>query len=91
MAGKAIPWRPSNGTGGDIFRADWCDKCHREQGNRKCKIFTKTLIYDINDPEYPKEWIDDDDGPRCTAFEKPHNTRHRTIKDKRQVALDIPA
>lgn len=87
-----IPWRPSNGTGGDIFYEDWCAKCHREQGARQCKIFTKTLIFREDEPGYPKEWVSDDDGrnPRCTAFREPtQRARRMTIKDKRQGMLKV--
>jgi hypothetical protein len=71
------PYRPSNGTEGDYFQNDWCEKCARDQAFRNnpdsgdgCPIVAATLIFDIHESEYPKEWIEDDDGsnPRCTAF-----------------------
>jgi hypothetical protein len=42
------PYRPSNGTAGEIFRQDWCARCHREAGGRQCKILTATLIYSVD-------------------------------------------
>jgi|HubBroStandDraft_4_1064222.scaffolds.fasta_scaffold223250_2 hypothetical protein len=89
-------WRPSNGTCGEIFRFDWCDKCSRESAVTQCKILTQTLIYDIDDEDYPKEWIADDDGwsnPRCTAFKARAGAAHRPrrIRDKRQANLLLPS
>lgn len=76
-AGK--PYRPSNGTAGCAFDDDWCDHCARDAEFRKdwdnadpaigCQILADTLVYDVTDPKYPKEWIYGADGqPRCTAF-----------------------
>ena len=73
------PYRPVNGTEGMWFDDLWCDWCARDQEFRSCpdvdpalgcKILADTFVYDIRDPFYPKEWIEDDDGanPRCTAF-----------------------
>jgi len=72
------PYRPSNGTEGMAFTDAFCDRCERDARYRKtdnpeyaCKILSATLIHDIGDKDYPKEWIQDDDGsnPRCTAFQ----------------------
>lgn len=64
------PYRPSNGTEGDCFMAQFCNNCVRDMNpDSPCRILTDTFIYSIDDPEYPKEWIEDDDGARCTAFE----------------------
>lgn len=66
------PYRPSNGTEGEMFCKDWCRRCRREQNGRQCKILTATLIYSVDEPDYPKEWVIDvgePGNPRCTAFE----------------------
>jgi len=70
------PYRPSNGTEGDYFMADFCNKCAREAAYRRdpdandcCDILVMTFAVGIDDPAYPKEWVTDDKGPRCTAFE----------------------
>ena len=86
------PYRPSNSTEGEIFREDWCARCHREADGRQCKILSATLIYDIGERGYPKEWVWDAEGwpgnPRCTAFEAPRAPVHHTlIKDERQADL----
>jgi hypothetical protein len=71
------PYRPSNGTEGDDFDHWWCSGCARDQAFRDnpdsgdgCSIVASTMIFNIDEPEYPKEWIQNDDGsnPRCTAF-----------------------
>lgn len=81
MTEQAIEWkpyRPSNGTEGDVFRADWCDKCERDRENREtgaggCPIIVYTMAYELTDPKYPKEWRRRADateypGAECTAF-----------------------
>ena len=78
VAGK--PYRPANGTEGMIFDEHWCDSCTRDAKFRAggfevaedgCKILANTFVFDIDDPEYPTEWVHDADGhPTCTAFER---------------------
>jgi hypothetical protein len=66
-AGKS--YRPANGTEGEIFMERYCYSCNRFD-NGKCPIQFHSLIYDIDDPRYPKEWVIGEDGhPKCTAFE----------------------
>ncbi len=61
-------YRPSNGTEGDCFRAQWCDKCAKD-ANHDCRILARTMAYSVTDKEYPSEWIyDAEDNPICTAF-----------------------
>jgi hypothetical protein len=70
------PYRPSNGDEGCWFQGRFCDECEhdrqwREKEKNPCEIMGNALAFDIGDPNYPPEWIADDDGsnPRCTAFE----------------------
>ena len=70
-----IPYRPSNGTEGGSFMCDWCCKCERdrkyqedEDKGEPCDILSRTFVFDIDDPEYPVEWIYKDGQPTCTAF-----------------------
>lgn len=71
-----VRYRPSNGTEGEMFYADWCGKCqgdaaHREdpESNTGCDILLRSYAFDAHDPEYPEEWTYDDNGsPCCTAF-----------------------
>lgn len=68
-------YRPSNGTEGEGFIGCYCMNCINEHpdSNRKpkCDILSRSFLYDINDKEYPEEWIyGDDNRPTCTAFVK---------------------
>ena len=65
------PYRPSNGTEGDIFYSAWCAKCTRDSGpDDACDILVNIYALPIDDPAYPVEWREDGpSGPRCTAFE----------------------
>lgn len=76
-AGK--PYRPGSGTEGMAFDEAWCEHCARDAEFRKdwdnadpaigCQILADTFVYDVNDPQYPKEWVYDRKGrPCCTAF-----------------------
>lgn len=75
-AGK--PYRPSNGTEGDYFHAASCARCTKwersadpDDCDRGCHIEAYALAYDIDDVEYPDEWIIGPDGqPTCTAFDQ---------------------
>lgn len=62
------PYRPSNGTEGDSFMARFCENCDRFDNDEPCMILGATMAYHIDDPEYPKEWIEDEYGVRCTAY-----------------------
>lgn len=71
----AEPYRPSNGTEGADFIDHWCGHCERDREFREdpdagdgCEIVAATFRFDVNHPDYPKEWIEDEKGPRCTAF-----------------------
>jgi hypothetical protein len=77
QGGMSKPYRPSNGTEGDYFQDQWCAGCARDAAFRAdpdsgdgCPIVAATMIFNINEEEYPKEWIEDNNGgnARCTAF-----------------------
>lgn len=71
-------YRPSNGTEGEAFITHWCGQCERSGRPGKpddaghelmgCSIVGRTMYYDIDDAEYPREWVVGEDGPKCTAF-----------------------
>lgn len=93
------PYRPSNGTEGRMFMAEWCWKCARDAGHN-CAILARTLALDEDDPEYPKEWIkqaDDADCPgsaRCTAFvplSELSNRAKRAWSTRRKATSDAHA
>lgn len=60
------PYKPADGTAGGWFLAAWCVRCKHCDG---CDVLAE--IDDLDDPVtvYPAEWIQDESGPRCTAFE----------------------
>jgi hypothetical protein len=68
------PYRPSNGSEGDAFTSSFCDHCRGCNPNPdespQCEILLASIVHDIHEPGYPKEWIQDQDGknPRCTAY-----------------------
>lgn len=70
------PYRPSNGTEGMYFTSEFCEQCFHENPHPdkkpKCEILSLSMCFDLNDKEYPKEWVQDLDGknPRCTKFKK---------------------
>lgn len=69
LAGK--PYQPANGTEGEIFMGRHCYCCTRDSEGSPCDILTATMIFDRDDPEYPKEWVYTDRGqPTCTAFDE---------------------
>lgn len=74
----AESYRPSNGTEGAGFQDYYCSRCARDAAFREtdyegdpalgCQILAATFRYAVDHPDYPKEWIEDERGPRCTAF-----------------------
>jgi hypothetical protein len=93
---EARRYRPSNGDEGIWFMAQWCERCERDRReDRPCRILVLTFALDVDDPHYPKEWVRDADGPRCTAFRErvTHEGHHRPpltiIRDKRQAVLPL--
>lgn len=66
------PYQPANGTEGVDFIARFCAGCACEPDDLEdddgCPILGQTMIHNPGDPEYPPQWVEDADGPRCTAF-----------------------
>jgi len=65
------PYRPSNGSEGMDFLARWCDRCAKDAGGKVCDIIAETMARDVDDKNYPKEWVYEAPAGegRCTAFE----------------------
>lgn len=73
-------YRPSSGSEGAYFQEQFCCHCARDaamngskvfddcRDDDLCQIIADTYAYDIGEPQYPREWIEDEEGPRCTAF-----------------------
>lgn len=76
------PYRPSNGTEGEGFIECNCGECSYYQvsvGDEArgcdipgCPIVDATFWAEIGKPEYPNQWVTDDDGKnaRCLAYSK---------------------
>jgi hypothetical protein len=61
-------YRPSNGSEGECFMAEFCERCSKDSEKRPCGILGRTMAFDVEDPQYPKEWQYQANGPICTAF-----------------------
>lgn len=69
-------YTPANGTEGEAFFENWCCHCSRDKAMREgadfddcddnelCEIIAASFRGPV------KEWIEDETGPRCTAFVK---------------------
>jgi hypothetical protein len=65
------PYRPANGTEGEMFKEWFCDKCRAQEKEKLCEILSCSMMYEINEIEYPAEWTHNDKGqPICIAFEQ---------------------
>ena len=65
-AGK--PYRPSNGTEGDMFMEQFCYRCIHDC---YCNIIPLSMLHHVDEREYPEELKFDAEGcPTCTAFEE---------------------
>lgn len=57
----------------DVFMAQYCGHCIKDAGYRAgymgCPLIEEELVFGSR-PEYPKEWVRDENGPRCLAFEE---------------------
>lgn len=57
----------------DIFYGNLCIHCSndiefRRTGKNGCEIFARAQVYDIDQDEYPSEWVIINDMPFCVAF-----------------------
>jgi len=67
-------YQPANGSEGAEFVNAWCRRCQRDKAmlegadfdecddNELCEIIAASFRGPV------KEWVEDDSGPRCTAF-----------------------
>jgi len=63
-------YRPANGTEGEIFIDRQCSQCQKNMdGTKLCDIIADTMLFNVDEDEYPSEWVYGADGqPCCTAF-----------------------
>lgn len=63
------PYIPSNGTEGDIFRHNYCERCAWWVPEFGCPIELSTYRYEPDDPGYPSQWTHTPEGePTCLVF-----------------------
>lgn len=66
-----MKYQPSNGTEGSWFMGKYCMNCIHcdpdSNGDKQCNILLRVLCYNINDPEYPEEWVYENNEPKCTS------------------------
>ena len=66
-----MKYRPPNGTEGDMFMDKFCFQCQHDdiEANKLCEIIARTMVFDVDEEEYPDEWQYDKDGnPVCINF-----------------------
>ena len=81
-----------------MFMEQFCFRCTRDakfqesqDGADGCPIVAATFRYEVDDPEYPPEWVCDEHGARCTAFcldaSEGEQDRFYARRDPRQTSL----
>lgn len=72
---EVTSYQPSNGTEGEGFMAEFCNRCVCEprdpDAGEGCPILTATMISSAGDEDYPPEWVETVAEPHrrtCTAF-----------------------
>jgi len=96
-------YRPSNGTEGMWFEDKFCMNCincdPNPDGKKQCMIMMRAFMHDTNEPQYPTEWVyDENNKPTCTAWVKwdwgndgdpdnPDNPNHRPPEDPNQLCM----
>lgn len=92
--GEIELYQPCNGSEGEWFHNKFCYKCakfpHDSDAKNQCQIVLATMAYDIDEPEYPKEWRYVNDKPICTAF-KDRDEFNAERRAKRKSTLKIIA
>lgn len=74
------PYRPSSGFEGLWFESKYCHNCKHDTPSKPCDIILMTMFYDVDEPEYPKEWVTVNSEPTCTAFKEQGNDTHNAKK-----------
>ena len=75
-------YRPSNGTEGEMFMAQWCYRCIKENG---CTILTGAMV-----GKQPKQWVRNPD-PQCTSFQDHRRPTNYRCKQTADLFSDGPA
>lgn len=85
------PYRPSNGTDGEIFMDRFCWHCTRHCETAPCEILHRSLIHGVDDDEYPKEWVKDErtGDPFCKAFTQKDPPDPHMVEERCEKTLDM--
>lgn len=74
------PYRPSSGDEGLWFESKYCDNCKHAstpspeyEVGEPCDILMRSMFFDLDDNEYPKEWVTINNEPTCTAYKEVKN------------------
>lgn len=75
MNNRPKPYCPSNGSEGMYFIEEHCMNCvHCDpdpNGKKQCDILCRSMCYSPGEPNYPEEWIyDENNEPTCTKWAK---------------------
>lgn len=67
-------YKPANSEEGMIFDQKFCCVCKHDQDYQRgigdsCEIVANAMVFEIENKQYPKEWIYKDGKPVCTVFE----------------------
>jgi hypothetical protein len=73
MPEKLKLYRPSNGTEGDYFMAEFCENCYhdgidKDSPEGSCPILFASFAYGIEDDKYPHQWRYVNGEPVCVSF-----------------------
>ncbi len=81
-----MKYEPHNGAEEMQFRDKFCDRCRHDNPRKKtgCKILLRALTGGA-----PEEWITDEQGPRCTAFEASNAHRGRKSDKQLEFVIDV--
>jgi len=75
-----------------LFHDLWCANCIKF---RHCKIVNKTMLLDVDDPNYPEQWQYNEVGNEvCTAFSDTvptpgatERSRHKRLEKRGQLRM----
>ena len=82
---SGTPYMPSNGTDGEIFTSQWCDRCEHDV-NEDCEILVRSLC-----GEQQNEWQYRHSEPICTAWKKRTTPpKPEPVEDRATVPATMP-
>ena len=83
-------YRPSSGSEGVWFESKFCAQCVRQPldpNDGGCLIQLNAMCFEIDEDEYPQEWILQNDAPYCTAFDSRKKKKWEKFSSPKQFKL----